>query len=51
MIITKSCHRWLPVLAREVFQYWKEETVREIEASTPTDEDTPVKALIEFFDL
>ncbi|MBW4493184.1 MAG: hypothetical protein KME26_08875 [Oscillatoria princeps RMCB-10] len=51
MIITNSCHRWLPVLARKVFQYWNEETVREIEAVTPADEDTPVEALIEFFDL
>ncbi|MBD0266066.1 MAG: hypothetical protein ICV78_26110 [Tolypothrix sp. Co-bin9] len=39
------------VLTREVFQYLNAKTIQEVELRTPTAEDTPLEALITFFNL
>lgn len=39
------------ILTREVFQYLNSKTIQELELTTPTDEDTPLEALVSFFKL
>lgn len=39
------------VLKKNVFQYLNEQTIKEIESIIPTDNDTSIEELIEFFDL
>lgn len=41
----------ISVLKKNVFQYLNEETIKEIESITPTNSDTSLEELIEFFDL
>jgi hypothetical protein len=41
----------IPILTHEVFQYLTPETIRQIEATTPTAADTSLTVLIAFFDL
>ena len=41
----------IPVLTNDVFKYLNQETIRQIELITPTDEDTSLNELIEFFAL
>lgn len=41
----------IPVLTNDVFKYLNQGTIREIELITPTDEDTSLNELIEFFAL
>ena len=41
----------ISVLKKNVFVYLNEQTIQEIESITPTDPDTSLKELIEFFDL
>ena len=39
------------ILTRELFQYLNSKTIQELELTTPTDEDTPLEALVAFFKL
>ena len=41
----------ISVLKKNVFQYLNEQTIKEIESITPTNPDTSLEELIEFFDL
>jgi hypothetical protein len=41
----------VPTLTRQVFQYLTPETVRIVEATTPTDDHTSLDVLVEFFQL
>ncbi len=41
----------IPVLTNNVFKYLTPEKIQEIESTTPTDEDTTLEELIEFFEL
>lgn len=38
----------IPVLTEEMFKYLTEDTIKEIESTTPTADDTPLDELIEF---
>jgi hypothetical protein len=40
----------IPTVTQEVFKYLNLETIREIEATTPTDSETPLEVLIQFFE-
>lgn len=39
------------ILNNQIFKYLNEEAVRQIEAETPTDENTPLEVLLNFFNL
>ena len=39
----------IPILAEQVFKYLNEHTIKQIESTTPTADDTPLEELIEFF--
>lgn len=39
------------ILTREVFQHLTPKTIQEIDSTTPTEENTPLKLLVEFFQL
>ncbi|HBB34298.1 MAG TPA: hypothetical protein DDZ80_30215 [Cyanobacteria bacterium UBA8803] len=39
------------ILTRDVFQYLKPSTIQKIESTTPTDADTPLEKLVDFFKL
>jgi hypothetical protein len=41
----------IPILTCEIFQYLNSQTIQEIELTTPTDEDTSLEELINFFKL
>ncbi len=41
----------IPILTHDVFKYLNPETIRKIESITPTDEDTTLDELMEFFEL
>lgn len=41
----------MPILTKEEFKYLTPKTIQEIEAITPTDEETSIKNLIDFFEL
>ena len=41
----------IPILTHDVFKYLNQETIRKIELITPTDEDTTLDELMEFFEL
>ncbi len=40
----------IPVLTEEVFKYLNQETIKELQSTTPTADDTTLEKLIEFFD-
>jgi hypothetical protein len=40
----------IPTVTQEVFKYLNLETIKEIEATTPTDSETPLEVLIQFFE-
>lgn len=39
------------ILNNQIFKYLNEETIKQIEAETPTDENTPLEVLLKFFNL
>lgn len=41
----------ISVLTNEIFKYLSQETIQQIESTTPTDEDTPLEVLLSFFNL